>query len=163
MYNTKGKKTGLLGNFLVSACVAIPFIYGSFLFSQEYNFNSIFYALIAFLSNTGREINKGIADKIGDNIGGINTVAVRYGEKTAAYSASFFFISAILLSVIPPAYKLVTFFYIPFVILTDLGFIISSIMLIHDQSKENAKKIKKIVLISMIFGLLAFIAGIENN
>ena len=61
-YLTVGKRTGLPGNFLVSACVAIPFIYGSVTVVGTVGLNVVFFALMAFLSNTGREITKGIVD-----------------------------------------------------------------------------------------------------
>jgi geranylgeranylglycerol-phosphate geranylgeranyltransferase len=37
-YNTRGKQMGLLGNFMVSACVALPFIYGGLIYgSVDFN------------------------------------------------------------------------------------------------------------------------------
>ena len=59
-YITVGKRSGLPGNFLVSACVAIPFIYGSIVATGTLGLNVVLFASMAFLSNTGREITKGI-------------------------------------------------------------------------------------------------------
>jgi geranylgeranylglycerol-phosphate geranylgeranyltransferase len=158
-YATKGKKTGLLGNFLVSICVAVPFIYGSFVVGKGFEIAIILFAIMAFLSNTGREVAKGIVDVEGDKSQNIRTLAVRYGEKTAAAVVSIFFVLAVVLSPLPLLLNLVSSLFLPLVAVTDIGLIASSILLIRDYSKKNAKKIKNLVLIWFLSGLLAFIAG----
>jgi geranylgeranylglycerol-phosphate geranylgeranyltransferase len=159
-YATVGKRTGLLGNFLVSACVGIPFIYGSLAVTNTIELNVLIFASMAFLSNTGREITKGIVDAQGDRIRNIQTLAVRYGEKNAAIATTIFYLLAVLLSPIPWVLKLVSFWFIPLVVITDFGLVASSFMLLKDYSRENARKIKNVVLLWFIIGLLAFILGI---
>ena len=158
-YTTVGKRSGLPGNFLVSTCVAIPLIYGSATIINTISLNVIPFASIAFLSNTGREITKGIADVQGDKTKNIQTLAVRYGEKTAAVVATLFYLSAVLLSLVPWLLNLVTIWFIPLVAITDAGLIASSAMLLKNYSRENAKKIKKLVLLWLLIALLAFIIG----
>jgi geranylgeranylglycerol-phosphate geranylgeranyltransferase len=158
-YTTVGKRSGLPGNFLVSTCVAIPLIYGSATIINTISLNVIPFASIAFLSNTGREITKGIADVQGDKTKNIKTLAVRYGEKTAAVVATLFYLSAVLLSLVPWLLNLVTIWFIPLVTITDAGLIASSVMLLKNYSRENAKKIKKLVLLWLLIALLAFIIG----
>jgi geranylgeranylglycerol-phosphate geranylgeranyltransferase len=158
-YTTFGKRTGLLGNFLVSTCVVIPFIYGSIVVTNVVKSNVLIFVLMVFLSNTGREITKGIVDVQGDSMKNVKTLAVRYGERTAAFVAASFYISTILLSPIPPLLNLVSFWFIPLVAITDFGLIASSFSLLKDYSKENAKKVKNIVLLWFVIGLLAFFIG----
>jgi geranylgeranylglycerol-phosphate geranylgeranyltransferase len=160
-YVTKGKRTGLPGNFLVSACVVIPFIYGGFVVEKP-ALPVILFVAIAFLSNTGREITKGIVDVEGDRSQNVKTIAVIHGEKTAAAASSIFFILAVGLSPLPWLLKLVSNWFLPLVFLTDVGLILSSVSLIRDYSRKNAKKIKNLNLIWFIAGLLAFIAGTFN-
>ena len=157
-YTTVGKRSGLPGNFLVSACVTIPFVYGLAIVAQV-RLNVLLLASMAFLSNTGREITKGVTDVMGDKAANVKTLAVRYGEKRAARAAVSFYILAILLSPIPWLLKLVSFWFIPPVIVTDIGLATSSFMLLRDHSRENARKIKKNVLLWFIIALLAFILG----
>ena len=157
-YTTKGKRTGLPGNFLVSACVVIPFIYGGFVV-ENLKLPVILFAAIAFLSNTGREVTKGIVDIEGDKSQNINTIAVMFGDKTAAFMASVFLVLAVVLSPLPWLWKLVSKWFLPFVILTDAGLILSSILLVRDYSRENARRVKNSILIWFITGLLAFVAG----
>lgn len=158
-YTTVGKRSGLPGNFLVSACVAIPFVYGSVAIVNEVRLAVLIFALIAFLSNTGREVTKGIVDVRGDKTKNVKTLAVRYGEKRAAVAAAVFYLSSVLLSPTPLFLSLVSFWFIPLVVLTDIGLVASSIMLVRDYSGGNARRVKKTVLLWFIIGLLAFVVG----
>jgi geranylgeranylglycerol-phosphate geranylgeranyltransferase len=158
-YVTVGKRTGLPGNFLVSACVAIPFIYGSIVVISQVQLNVLLFASMAFLSNTGREITKGIVDVKGDKAQGVKTLAARYGERNAAVVAALFYVSAVSLTPLPWILSLVSFWFIPFVLVTDVGFAVSSFFLVRDYSRENARKIKNLVLLWFIIGLLAFVVG----
>lgn len=158
-YSTLGKRTGLPGNFLVSLCISLPFIYGGASLKGIIEPKTILFASLAFLANTGREITKGIADIEGDKIRGIRTLAISHGPKRAAQVASIFFILTVLLSPLPIILGLVHTLFIPPLIIADMGFIVSSISLIKDYSRRNTKKIKNIILIWMMMGLIAFITG----
>jgi geranylgeranylglycerol-phosphate geranylgeranyltransferase len=158
-YTTVGKRSGLLGNFLVSTCVAVPFIYGSIAVTGLVKPNVVISASIAFLSITGREITKGIADVQGDRSKNVKTLAVRYGEKAAAVTAVFFYLSAVALSPMPRLIGLVSIWFIPLVVVTDSGLLVCSFMLLRDYSRQNARRVKNNVLLFLIFGLLAFVAG----
>jgi geranylgeranylglycerol-phosphate geranylgeranyltransferase len=160
LYNWKLKKTGLIGNMIVSLCVSAPFLYGGLISDGEITFRIALFSIIAFIANTGREIIKGIADVEGDAIKDVKSIARLFGNKIAAKTGALFFIIAILLSFIPLIYNLVyPFFYIPLIIITDFGFIFSSYKIIKNPTKENSLKIKKIVLIWMLTALLAFLMG----
>jgi len=159
-YVTVGKRSGLPGNFLVSTCVAIPFIYGSIAVLSSVPLSVVLFTMMAFLSNTGREITKGIVDVKGDNAEGIKTLAVRYGEKSAAVAAAVFYVFAVALTPFPPLLNLVSFWFIPLVLVTDVGLVVSSVLLLKDYSRESARKIKKWVLLLFVVGLLAYVVGV---
>ena len=158
-YNTIGKRSGLPGNFLVSLCVATSLIYGSYTGANAMELNVLIFASMVFLSNTGREITKGIVDVRGDEMQNVKTLAVRYGEKNAAIAATIFFLLAVFLSPIPWLLNLVSLWFIPLVAITDFGLVASSFMLVTDYSRESARKVKKMVLLLFIVGLLAFVIG----
>jgi len=119
----------------------------------------LLFASMAFLSDTGREVTKGIVDVGGDKTQNVKTLAVRFGDARAAVAASIFYLAAVSLSPIPWFLGLVSIWFIPFVAATDVGLVVSSFMLLRDHSREKARKIKNIVLLWFVFGLLAFIAG----
>ena len=164
-YATKGKRTGILGNFIVSACVTIPFVYGSLitkgLIDKALTPIVIVFAGMAFFSTVGREITKGIVDAEGDKLEGVRTVAVLYGSRKAAFLALLFYVSAVILSFFPLLLEnKVSVWYLPFVVVADLGFIFSSTSLLHNYSRKNARRVKNIVRIWMVIGLFAFVAGV---
>jgi geranylgeranylglycerol-phosphate geranylgeranyltransferase len=159
-YITVGKRTGLPGNFLVSICVAIPFIYGSIISIGTVGLNVLLFASMAFLSNTGREITKGIVDVKGDSIEGVKTLAVRFGERNAAVAAVFFYIFAVALTPVTWLLGLVGVWFIPFVLVTDVGLMVCSVFLLLDHSRKKARRIKKVVLLLFLVGLLAYIFGL---
>ncbi len=158
-YTTAGKRSGLPGNFLVSACVAIPFVYGNVAVLSSVSLNVLLFVLMVFMSNTGREITKGIVDVQGDKTQGVKTLAVRYGEKKAAVAAALFYLSAVALSVIPWVLGVVSVWFLPLVAVTDIGLVLSSYVLLRDCARESARKVKKTVLLWFLFGLFSFIAG----
>lgn len=157
-YTTKGKRTGLPGNLLVSTCVVIPFIYGGFVV-ENLKLSVILFAAMAFLSNTGREVAKGIVDVEGDRSQNVRTIALLFGERTAAVLSSILSVLAVSLSPLPWLWDLVSDWFLPFVILTDAGLIVSSISLLRDCSRKNARRVKNLNLLWFTTGLLAFIAG----
>jgi len=158
-YTAVGKRRGLLGNLMVSICVTIPFIYGSLVVTNDVKSNVLLFATTVFLSNTGREITKGIADVAGDKAQNVNTLAVRYGERDAAIAAAIFYLIAVSISPLPWTLGLVSFWYVPLVALTDLGLIAYSIKLLRDYSRDNARRTKNGILLWFATGLLAYFAG----
>jgi geranylgeranylglycerol-phosphate geranylgeranyltransferase len=159
-YTTIGKRSGFPGNLLVSACVAAPFLFGSLVAVNTVMINILLFASMAFLSNIGREITKGIVDIEGDRQHRIKTLAVTFGSKKAALAATIFFILAVWLSPIPLILDIVSIWYIPFVLVTDVGLLWCSVSILKNPERENSRKIKKTVLFLFIFGLLSFNFGI---
>ncbi len=160
LYTTLGKRMGFLGNLMVSTCIAIPFIYGSFLVGTELQLANSIFVVMVFFSITGREVTKGIVDVEGDRRNNVGTVAVLYGEHKAAVVAVIFYLSAVALTPLPWFWGIVSFWFLPFVFLTDMGLALASVLLILDPSRENARRIKNRNLLWFLSGLLAFIAGI---
>ena len=159
LYSTRGKQTGFPGNLLVSVCIATPFIYGGLAVENAISASSFLFALMSFLSNTGREVTKGIVDVEGDRMSGIRTIAVSMGPSVAAWVSALSYISAVAVSIVPLYLRLVSLWYVPFVALTDVGLVCLSISLIREPCKENSRQVKNMVLIFMLSGLIGFLAG----
>ncbi|MBS7611422.1 geranylgeranylglycerol-phosphate geranylgeranyltransferase [Candidatus Bathyarchaeota archaeon] len=155
-YTSYGKKTGLLGNMMVSGCIAIPFIYGALLI-ERLKISNILAASTAFLANTGREVTKGIVDVEGDRKYGINTTAVKYGNRIASYVATALYLSAVLITPIPTLIGNPSLGYLFTVAFTDIGFITSSIIILKNPSREKARRVKNTIVLWMLLGLLAFL------
>jgi geranylgeranylglycerol-phosphate geranylgeranyltransferase len=157
-YNVRGKKTGLLGNAVVSFNIALPFVFGGFAVNTLRPLLFIF-STIAFLANMGREIAKGITDVSGDQTQGIRTLAILRGPKTAALTATALFVLAVLISFSTAFWDKISFWYYPIVIFADVGFLYSGYRLLRDQTPRNVRVVKTQVLLWMLFGLVGFLAG----
>src|SRR5712691_9808845 len=157
-YNTKGKKTGLIGNAVVSFNVALPFFYGGLAVSKISPLLFIF-SVVAFLANFGREVAKGIVDVKGDSLRQVRTLAVVRGTKVAASASAALFVIAVLLSFLPPFLESISWLYYPPVIVADVGFLYSSYRLMSNQTPENIRSVKGHVLLWMLLGLVGFLLG----
>lgn len=158
LYNSRVKKTGLLGNAFVSLNVAIPFVYGGFAVENPTWSLGIF-ALLAFLASMGREIVKGIVDVAGDTAKGVRSVAATKGNTVAAKYGAGLFLVAVALSSIPLILHLVSSYYIPLVAICDIGFLLTAYSLMTNPNPSHAKRNKNYVLLWMTFGMLAFVIG----
>lgn len=159
IYNAQLKKSGLLGNVVVSLVVVAPFIYGAVLSDGHVSPRLITFILPAFLSNLGREVIKGISDVEGDSLRGVRSVARIKGAHVAARLGAAFYISAVALSPLPYLLSLVSWIYLPLVAAADLGFIYSAILILKNYDRRSALKVKRMTLAWMLLALIAFIAG----
>ena len=157
-YNTRGKKTGLIGNAVVSFNVALPFFYGGLAVNSISPLLFIF-SVVAFLANFGREVAKGIADVKGDSLRQVRTLAVVKGAKSAAFASAGLFVAAVLLSFLPPLLESISWLYFPPVIAADIGFLYSAYRLVGNQTPENVRTVKGHVLVWMLLGLVGFLLG----
>lgn len=157
-YNSEGKKTGFLGNVVVSICVAIPFIFGAEIIGKLTSLIIIF-SILAFTSNLGREIIKGIADIDGDRVTRVKTLAILLGAKKAAIISSALILVSVAVSSIPLLIKAVSIAYLPFIVAADFGFIWSTYSVIRNPRPEQSRRIKNFILIWMLLALLGFLAG----
>jgi len=159
IYNYQVKKQMLLGNMMVAASVAIPYIYGGATVGMIEDLLLWFLALTSFLAATGREIIKTIADVNGDAARQVKSIARVYGSRIAAYAGAFFFLGAVASTVIPILVGEVGIVFTVLILIPDILFIYAAVRIIMDYSKLKALQIKKIALIGMIIGMVIFIIG----
>ncbi|MEM1583166.1 MAG: UbiA family prenyltransferase [Nitrososphaerota archaeon] len=159
LYNSVLKRTGLTGNLVVSLIVAAPFIFGATMSDGYVSDRIILFITPVILSNTGREVIKGIADVEGDAVRHINSIARTKGLRRAAVIGSALYILAVLVSPAPYVFGCVSEYYLPIVLAADIGFIISARKILKNPNKENAIKVKNQTLIWMFIALLAYIIG----
>lgn len=161
-YNAAGKRTGLLGNVIVSICVALPFVFGGYAV-KRFHVNLVAFTALAFLSNLGREVIKGIVDVKGDALKNVKTVAVMKGPRTAATLGALLIMSAVAASLVPLLLRSVSLLYMGPLFPSVVGFAYSSYSIIRDQSAVNARRVKNLLLVWMLLGLLAFLAGASRR
>ena len=169
-YDIVLKKIKLLGNFFIAYTMAIPFVFGAASILTKNSFTidlspAIFIiTLIAFLTGAGREIMKDVMDFEGDKEEGVRSFPRYIGIRKSNIISAFFYIIAIALSFLPflmirydVYYQ--NYYYLSFVIVTDIILISTSLQLIFNKQIEM-RFYRKFTLIAIFFGLIAFLVGV---
>lgn len=158
LYNLFAKKTGFIGNVLVSLAISTTIPFGAIIMKEINNQFVWLIALLMFLSNTGREITKGIADAAGDRMKKIRSVALVYGPHYAAKLAAVFYV---LISIIGPVFfhmiEVSNLSLLIPTILAEAGFVYSSISLIRNPSREQALNVNTQINLWMVMLLLVLL------
>ncbi|MFH1420684.1 MAG: UbiA family prenyltransferase [Candidatus Aenigmatarchaeota archaeon] len=149
MYAWRVKRFKFIGNFLVSWLVGSLFIYAGFVIGNVGPM--IILALLAILTNTGREIYKDAEDLVGDKSQGVKTFATRFGSRAAMRIGNVFTLAAVLLSYVPYHLGMFSFAYVPVVLVADIIFIIAML--------SRSKRAAKFSILAMLVALIAFVAG----
>jgi geranylgeranylglycerol-phosphate geranylgeranyltransferase len=169
IYDGYLKKIKLLGNFYIAYVMAIPFVFGAAAVQSNM---SLFFeidpavyiiALIALLAGSGREIMKDVMDFKGDKEEGVKSFPRYIGIKKSNIVSSIFYFLAVCLSFIPflnSVYGIYyqNYVYLVLVIITDILLLITIGQLLFND-KIVMKKYRKLTLIAIFFGLLAFLIG----
>jgi geranylgeranylglycerol-phosphate geranylgeranyltransferase len=157
LYSAKAKSTGLAGNSIVAASLAIPYIFGGAAVAMMNDPLIWFLALISFLAGMGREIVKTITDVLGDTKRGIRSVTIMYGPRTAGKLGGIFFLAAVASTPLPLIFSTAHITYGLLVSIPVIIFIYLAASIMNDPSEENARRVKSRALAGMLLGLLAFI------
>lgn len=157
-YNYKLKDLPLIGNAFIAFSMAIPFLFGNFVYSTELNKLPILLAVLAFLSGLGREIVKSVQDMKGDKKARkSNTLPIVIGKEKSLYLAAFLFLLfsagggllVIYLEQILSKLLILVFLYLMYPLVMDL--------LKGNSDKEFLEHIRKRTLIAFSVGMLAIL------
>ena len=159
-YNFKGKKSGLFGNSLVAASLAIPYIFGSIALGN-YSINlGYILAITSFLAGMGREVLKGISDIQGDKLRNVRTVASSHGTRIAKKVTALFFVLAVLSSVLPVIFDLLGKalpLYLALILLPDAIFLYLAYRVLVLKNPGETVRLKTFALGGMMLGLVVYL------
>ncbi|MDY6964997.1 MAG: UbiA family prenyltransferase [Halobacteriota archaeon] len=160
-YDIKLKEAGIIGNIYIAFTMAIPFVFGGFIF-QKSVFVLIVLSLITFLAGLGREIMKGIIDVEGDALRDVKTIARVYGVRRAGTVSIFLYMAAVLLSPLPFIFDLGGFRNYPYLVvvfIADIIFIYTCLKLYRSEDRDVVNNLRRTTIVAMLFGLIAFLSG----
>lgn len=153
-YHARVKKHRLLGNVFVGTNTAITFIFAGFAVGSL-TWPLAIFALMAFFVSMGRETAKALSD----SFSGAKSAAMSIGIAEIGKQTALLFFAAVVLSILPLILGLVSNYYIPLVVICDIGFLLTAYSMITSPTPRNAKRNEKYVLLWLSFGLLAFVMG----
>jgi geranylgeranylglycerol-phosphate geranylgeranyltransferase len=156
LYNRKFKRSGLLGNLMVSFSVGMTFIYGGISVGQPYNKVVWFFGLIAALIDLGEEIAADAMDVKGDLLINSNSIAIKYGKPLAIKTSTLIFLFVIILTFVPFLFKWFSIIYMFPIGIMDLAIAYSAFKLFNSKNEEGRKYIRWLYLGATI-GIIIFI------
>jgi len=155
-YTKYMKRFSIVGNMAVSIGVWMGFLYGDLVFDFMPEVLPQCMGAAAFFLNFGREVSKGIMDIEGDRENKVTTVATALGSKWTAIIASVIIFLAIPVSIIPIFVAGASWVYLFSINVIQALVLAVSIWLLIDHKPATIKKIKYVVLVTMLLALIAF-------
>lgn len=159
LYNWKLKRTGLLGNLMVSSSVALTFVFGSLVVGNPWNAAVWVFSAIAFFIDLGEEIAVDAMDMEGDKTINSQSLAIKYGQSIALKISSVLFAIVVLISLIPLIMGWLGLNYLLMILFMDSIIIFSTFKLIKSPVMDEKRKYARFIYLGATLGLLAFIAG----
>lgn len=159
LYNWKLKRTGLLGNLLVSSSVAITFIFGAIVVGNPWNVVVWIFSAIAFFIDLGEEIAADALDMEGDKKINSQSLALKYGQNNALKISAFIFAVVVLISIIPFVMGWLGITYLVMIIIMNVIIIFSTFKLLKSPIMDEKRKYARFIYLGATLGLVAFIIG----
>jgi len=157
VYSLFFKRSGFLGNLIVSYLIASLFVFGAAPTGQI--IIGVFLAIMAFFASAVREVLKDMEDVVGDKIGGAKTLPAGRGKKKAEAIVVSLLLLAIMFSPVPHLTGVFSLYYIFVVAIADLFFARVIISMLNN-SRVKARANVRFVNIALNIALLAFFAGL---
>ena len=102
LYNWKLKDLPLIGNVYIALTMAIPFIFGNFVFSASLSIMAVVLAALGFVAGLAREIIKSVQDMEGDKKARKSkTLPIVIGKKPSLIIAIILYLAFVPLSILP--------------------------------------------------------------
>ncbi|MFX0040500.1 MAG: geranylgeranylglycerol-phosphate geranylgeranyltransferase [Promethearchaeota archaeon] len=159
LYAAWGKKSGFIGNIIVSISFSIGLVYGAVLNNSIVPPYIYFFFFTSFFLLLSREVIKGCEDIEGDKNEGVKTLAIRIGIKKATIFSIIFGLLAIIFFILPYFTNIIN--HILFLFSMIFGLAVASytiiLMLKSNLERKDFKKVSLMLKISMFLGLIAFI------
>ncbi len=166
VYNFSLKRMPLVGNVYIAFSMAVPFIFGNLVVSQEISAVNALLALGAFSVGFGREVIKDILDREGDEKAGMRTLAVILGKHAslvAALSFSLALAPGLKLLSLAPFSAVAKGLYVLGLILAVLFPIAASAHYFLFEEKSVLKWLRTFSLVGLGLMVLALLMGPWSN
>ena len=158
-YNWKLKDLPLLGNIFIGTTMAIPFIFGGYVYSGSPPGVIWDIAVLGFIAGVAREIVKSVEDIKGDvEIRSSKTLPTIIGKGPSVFVASMLFLLFIPLTIVPFTNELTLAFASGFFLfIADFSILVLSLYLLYARRDKSFSIIRKYSLGALFCGLLSLL------
>ncbi|MBM4169717.1 MAG: prenyltransferase [Ignavibacteria bacterium] len=156
LYNWRFKRTGLLGNLMVSFSVGMTFVFGGVsvgIYSHELVW---YFAILAALINLGEEIAADAMDVVGDSKAQFNSIAVKFGRARALDVSTAIFSAVLVLSIAPFPLKWLPGVYLYPILLMD-SIILYSVIRLRASKEQEGRKLIRAIYLGATFSMLVIL------
>jgi geranylgeranylglycerol-phosphate geranylgeranyltransferase len=159
LYNWRFKQSGLPGNLIVCASVALSFIFGALSVDKLGNNVVWTFSLMAFFLDLGEEIAGDAMDMEGDRKRHSRSIALSRGKPFALTISLMLWSIVVLLSLLPYFMNWMGISYLVIILITDIILVFFSIRLVKSQTPEAGRKAMRGIYMGATLGLIAFLLG----
>ena len=159
LYAAWGKKSGFIGNIIVSVSFSIGLVYGAILNNANVPFYIYFFFLTSFFLLLSREIIKGCEDIEGDEKEGVKTLAIRIGIKKSTKVSMIFAICAIIFFILPYFTEIINRMLFLISMFFGLGVVAYAVIIMMKSNlvRKDFKKVSLILKLGAYLGLITFL------
>ena len=159
LYNWRYKRSGLPGNLMVSASVAITFILGAMTVQDPWNKVVWTFSIMAFFLDLGEEIAGDAMDMEGDKKRSSRSIALVKGKRFALNISIACWALFILLSLVPALLGWLGLVYLIIILITDAIIAFFAIRLMKSQDPSSGRNAMRGIYIGATLGIIAFLVG----
>jgi geranylgeranylglycerol-phosphate geranylgeranyltransferase len=152
-YNWKLKKTGFIGNMMVSLSVGMTFIFGGVSVHVPFHGLVWFFGIFTALIDLGEEIAADAMDMKGDSRIQSGSIALKYGRRKALNISALIFSTDIMLSIVPFLFDWLTGIYLVPILIMD-GAIIYFAAKLRISDETEGRKYIRLIYLSGLLGML---------
>jgi geranylgeranylglycerol-phosphate geranylgeranyltransferase len=156
LYNWRFKKSGLIGNLMVSFSVGMTFIFGGLAVGRPFEKIVLFFAVWVLLIDLGEEIAADAMDLEGDRQAGSRSLALVLGPENALKISAAIFLLVMVTSSLPLLLGWLEWIYLFPILLSDAVILFSTRKLL-DSRIANRRIYIRWIYLSGLAALIIFI------
>jgi geranylgeranylglycerol-phosphate geranylgeranyltransferase len=159
LYNWRYKESGLLGNLMVSASVAVTFLLGAITVSEPWSGIVWVFSIMALFIDLGEEIAGDAMDMEGDKKRGSRSIALKKGKAFALRVSTALWGMVILIGFVPLVFGLMGTRYLMMILIIDAVIVFFTIRLLRSESAEAGRQAMRGIYLGATLCIVAFLAG----
>ena len=164
-YSTGLKKKIIFKNILIAFSYLATIFLGSLVSDAELEPLIIYFAIMGFIVGFANEIMFDIVDVEGDKKLGIKTLSTEFGVDRSALISVILYIVIIFLDPLPFFIRIdhrlfLDIYFLILILIPVISYILLSISLLKNQSKQNVLKLRNIVFVIMQIGTISYLIGV---
>jgi geranylgeranylglycerol-phosphate geranylgeranyltransferase len=157
LYNWRFKRTGLLGNGMVSFSVGMTFVFGGVAVGRPFQRLVWFFAVIGMLIDLGEEIAADALDMEGDRAMGSRSLALLWGREPAIRLGAGLFLVVVAWTTLPFWLGWLGWaFAVPLAVM-DLGILVGTARLVMSRETAARRRYVRWIYLSGLVGMLVFL------